>query len=154
MPGTMRILHFAGFVLWIGGAFGSLIADAVLQRLDRTLWGGVAEVQAALYRTTIGPGSMLTVVSGFILTMQAYGRMSLTVGHWLGMMQAFGILAALVTLLGAMPAAFRLGRLEPTGATGPAFDLARRRLFLFGWIGSLLSILALIAGVLYRVPTL
>lgn len=154
MPGTMRILHFVGFVIWIGGAIGTLVADGVLQRMDRSLWGGVAEVHAAIYRTLIGPGSMLTVITGFILTMQSYGQMSLTVGHWLGVMQGVGILAALVTLLGAMPAAFRLGRLEPVGAAAGAFDKARRRLFVFGWTGSLLSLVALLAGALYRVPGL
>jgi hypothetical protein len=81
--------------------------------------------------------------------MENYGRMSLFVGPWLGMMQGLGILGALFTLLGAMPAANRLTRLEPTGASAAAFDAARRKLVLHGTIGGILSFLALLAGALY-----
>jgi len=151
MTGTMRVLHFVGFVAWLGGGLGAMVAGIVLRRLDRSLWGGVADVQAALYRILIGPGSMLTVVSGFALTMQHYGTMSLSVGPWLGMMQLCGICGAIATLLGAMPAAMRLGRLEPTGPTAAAFDVARGRLIRFGIIGGVFSTLALLAGALYRV---
>jgi hypothetical protein len=65
-------------------------------------------------------------------------------------MQGLGLIAALVTLLGAMPAATRMARLEPTGPTAAAFDQARRRLAITGSVGGALALLALLAGALYR----
>ncbi len=150
MTGFMRFLHFAGFVAWIGGGLGVMIASLVQRRLDRSLWGAVADVQAAVYRLLIGPGSMATLVSGFALSMQQYGRMSFDVSPWLGLMQLTGVLGALVTLLGAMPAAARIARLEPVGPTAEAFEQARRRLVRHGTIGGVLSFVALVAGALYR----
>ncbi|MGD9524646.1 MAG: hypothetical protein AB7V35_12325, partial [Gemmatimonadales bacterium] len=87
---------------------------------------------------------------GLLLTFRMYGAMSGQVGTWLGSMQGLGLLAALVTLLGAMPAASRLTRLEPVGETAAAFDATRRRLAITGSIGGTLALLALLAGALYR----
>jgi hypothetical protein len=49
-----------------------------------------------------------------------------------------------------MPAAGRVSRLEPTGATAAAFDAARRRLAITGSVGGALALVALLAGALYR----
>ena len=105
MTGFWRLAHFVSFVMWIGGAMGVMVAGAVMKKLERSLWGGVADVQAGIYRYLIGPGSIIAVVSGIILTLRMYNGMAVQVGHWLGMMQLFGLLGGLVTLLGAMPAA-------------------------------------------------
>ena len=150
MSGGWRLLHFLAFVAWIGGGLGVMIAGVVMARLDRSLWGGVADVQAALYRVLVGPGSILAVASGVVLTLRMYGALSGDSHPWLGMMQGMGLLGALVTLLGAMPAAARLGRLEPLGETAAAFDAARTRLRITGMIGSICALLALVAGALYR----
>ncbi|PKL93293.1 MAG: hypothetical protein CVV20_04410, partial [Gemmatimonadetes bacterium HGW-Gemmatimonadetes-1] len=77
-------------------------------------------------------------------------QLSGQVGAWLGTMQAAGMAAALVTLLGSMPAAGRLSRMEPTGESAAAFDAARRRLDVTGIVAMLLATLALLAGALYR----
>ncbi len=151
MSSFWRIAHFISFVAWIGGAMAVMVAGMVMQRLDRSLWGGVADVQAGVYRWLIGPGSILAVVSGLILTLRMYNGMAVQVGAWLGMMQLFGLLGGLVTLLGAMPAAGKIARLEPLGETAAAFDAARRRMAINGMIGGLLSLLALLAGALYRI---
>ena len=114
-----RLLHFAGLIAWLGGGLAVMIGGVTMRRMDRSLWGAVADVQAALYRSLLGPGAIVTVMSGLFLTFGMYGRLSGQVAAWLGVMQGAGLLAALVTLLGAMPAAARLTRLEPTG---PALD--------------------------------
>jgi hypothetical protein len=143
-------VHLFAFTAWIGGGLASMVASMAYRRLDRRLWGGVADVQAGIYRALIGPGAMLSVASGLLLTFRMYGAMSGQVAPWLGTMQALGLVAALVTLLGSMPVATRLARLEPIGETGEAFDRARRRLAVMGSIGGTLAILALGAGALYR----
>ncbi len=151
MSGFWRVVHYVAFVAWIGGGVGVILAESVLRRLDRSLWGGVADVQAALYRWLVGPGTIVTLVSGLILTLRMYNGMSVSVGAWLGMMQLTGLLGGLVTLLGAMPAAGKLGRLEPHGDSAAAFDAARRRLASTGLLGAVLAVLALFAGAMYRI---
>lgn len=152
MNGFWRVAHFVSYVAWIGGIMGSLVADAMMARLDRSLWGGVADVQAGLYRWLLGPGAIVAVVSGVILTMRMYNGMAVQVGAWLGMMQLFGLLGPLVTLLGSMPAAGKLSRLEPLGDTAAAFDASRRRMTTTGIVAGLLAFVALAASALYRIP--
>jgi hypothetical protein len=127
-----------------------LIADMVSQRLDRSFRGGIAEVQGAIYRGMVGPGALLSVLSGLMLTFKMYGQFSTSVGAWLGTMQGVGVLATLITLLGAMPAATRLSRLEPVGESAQLFDATATRLRIAGGIGTFLACVALLAGALYR----
>lgn len=150
MSNAWRLIHYFAFVAWLGGGLGVMMAGITMKRLDRSLWGAVADVQAALYRILVGPGSILTVASGVVLTLRMYGALSGQSRPWLGMMQGMGLLGALITLLGAMPAAAKLARLEPLGESAGAFDAARTRLRVAGMIGGLCSFLALIAGALYR----
>lgn len=150
MSHVWRFVHLLAFTIWIGGMASVVVAAGLYGRIDRRNWGGVAEVQSALYRVLVGPGALLSVASGLMLTFRMYGEMSSRVGAWMGSMQGLGVLAALVTLLGAMPAASRLARLEPIGDTAPAFDAGRIRLGRMTLIGALLALLALGAGALYR----
>ncbi len=150
MSTAWRVLHFIAFIAWLGGGLAVMVAGVAMKKMDRSLWGAVVDVQAALYRTLLGPGAIITVVSGLFLTFGMYGRLSGQVGAWLGMMQGMGLLGALVTLLGAMPAAQRLTRLEPTGPTAAAFDAGRKRLAITGAIAGVAGTMAMVAGALYR----
>lgn len=127
-----------------------MVSGVVMRSLDRAFWGAIVDVQAMLYRVLLGPGAVVTVMSGLFLTFGLYGRLSGQVAAWLGLMQGCGLIAALITLLGAMPAAARLTRLEPLGATAGAFDAARRRLVATGAVAGIFGVVALVAGALYR----
>lgn len=151
MISLWRILHYLSFVAWIGGAGAVLVAGMTMRRLDRGFWGGIAEVQGAIYRTLVAPGAVINIATGLFLTFRMYGQLSGQVGAWLGTMQAAGMAAALVTLLGSMPAAGRLARMEPIGDSAQAFDATRRRLAVTGIVAVLLATLALLAGALYRI---
>ncbi len=146
-----RILHFVAFTAWIGGALAAMVTSMSMRRLDRAFWGGIVEMQGAIYRVLIGPGALISVVSGVFLTFGMYGQLSTSVGAWLGTMQAAALAGAVVTLLGAMPAAARLSRMEPLGPTAAAFDALRKRLAITGSIGGTLALVALLAGALYRI---
>jgi hypothetical protein len=150
MSTAWRFLHYLAFTAWIGGALAAMVAGMACRRLDRGLWAGIAEAQGAIYRTLVGPGAAVSVFTGLLLTFRMYGELSGQVGSWLGTMQGLGLIAALVTLLGAMPAASRLARLEPTGDTAAAFDRTRHRLAVTGSLGGTLALLSLLAGALYR----
>ena len=151
MSGIWRFVHYLAFIAWIGGALSAMVTGVALKRIDRTLWGAVADAQAAIYRTLVGPGAIITVGSGLIITMQMYSGLSGgQAGSWLGVMQGAGVLGALVTLLGAMPASVKLSRLEPLGRDAAAFDALRKRLAITGSIGGTLALIALLAAALYR----
>jgi len=151
MNGVWHFFHFLTFVMWLGGALAAMVMGIAMKRMDRSLWGGVADAQAAVYQMLIGPGAMGVVLSGIVLTFRMYGSMSGgQAGSWLGTMQGAGVIGALVTLLGAMPAAAKLSRLEPVGPQEAAFAAQRKRLAITGSIGGTLGLIALLAGAFYQ----
>ncbi|HEY4319961.1 MAG TPA: hypothetical protein VGM77_02195 [Gemmatimonadales bacterium] len=151
MTGIWYFVHFLAFTAWIGGALAAMVSGLAMQRMHRSVWGAVVDAQAAIYRTLIGPGAAVVVISGVVMTMEMYSRLSGgSAGPWLGTMQGAGILGALVTLVVAMPTAMKLSRLEPMGPEAAAFDHLRSRLAISGSIGGTLGLLALLAGALYQ----
>ena len=151
MNGVWHFVHYLAFTAWLGGALSAMVAGLTLKRIDRSLWGAVVDVQAAIYRALIGPGAIVVVLSGILMTFRMYSSMSGgQAGSWLGTMQGAGIVGALVTLLGAMPAAAKLSRLEPLGPQAAAFDALRKRLAITGSIGGTLGLIALLAGAFYQ----
>jgi hypothetical protein len=61
-------------------------------------------------------------------------------------MQGAGVIAALITLLIALPTATRLGRLDPTGEAGRYFDELRARQRIVASIAGTFGLVALFAG--------
>ena len=149
--GIWHFIHYVTFTMWLGGAFSAMVIGLGMKKMDRGLWGAVVDSQAVLYRIMIGPGAMGVVLSGILLTFQMYGKMSGGgASSWIGTMQGAGVLGALVTLLGAMPAAARLTQLEPIGDHQAAFDAQRKRLALAGSIGGTLGVIALLASAFFQ----
>lgn len=150
MNALWHFVHYLSFTMWLGGALAAMAIGINMKQMDRGLWGAVVDSQAAIYRWLIGPGAAVVVLSGIVLTFQNYGRMAAGGAQsWLGTMQGAGVIGALVTLLGAMPAAARLSRLEPIGDQEAAFDRQRKRLAIAGSVGGTLGLIALLAGALY-----
>jgi hypothetical protein len=145
-------LHLLGFTLWLGGGFASMVAGIATKREDREGLGVVVRLQAAIQRSLIAPGALLTVLSGLILTFAVTGRTGDLVGFnvWLVVMQGTGVVGALVSLMVALPTATRLARLDPAGPNGPYFDELRQRQKVVASIAGLLALVALLAGALYR----
>ena len=151
MSPVWLLVHMLAFTMWIGGGFAVMVTGIAAKRMDRALWGAIVDVQWAVYRAVIGPGAILVVVTGIIMTLSMYNGMSGNgVGPWLGAMQGAGIAGALVTLLWAMPTASRVARLEPIGADAALFDQLRKRLAMASSVGGTLALIALIAGAFYR----
>jgi hypothetical protein len=151
MSGIWHFLHYLAFTAWLGGALSVMVSGIAMKRMDRALWGAVVDVQAAVYRTLIGPGAIVVIGSGIVMTMEMYnGLSSGQAGPWLGTMQAAGIVGPLITLLGSMPAAMKLSRIEPLGSQAAAFDALRVRLAITGSIGGTLGLIALLAGAFYQ----
>ena len=66
-------LHVLGFTLWVGGAIASMVAGVSAKREGREGIGVVTRAQAAIQKMLIGPGALLTVLSGLMLTFRATG---------------------------------------------------------------------------------
>jgi hypothetical protein len=148
--GLWHFVHYLSFTMWLGGALAAMAVGINMKQMDRGVWGAVVDSQAAIYRWLVGPGAVIVVLSGIVLTFQNYGRMAGGGAQsWLGTMQGAGVIGALVTLLGAMPAAAKLSRLEPIGEQEAAFNRQRKRLAITASIGGTLGLIALLAGAFY-----
>ena len=141
-------LHLLGFTLWLGGGLASMIMGIAARREDRHGLGAVVRAQGSLMKAAIAPGALLAVLSGLVLTFSLSGSGGELVGFniWLVIMQGAGLVAALLTLLIALPTATKLGRLDPTGDTARYFDELRQRQRIVGSISGTLGLAALFAG--------
>jgi hypothetical protein len=139
-------LHLLGFTMWLGGAIAVMIIGIAAKREDRHGLGAVVRAQATLMKRAIAPGALLAVLSGLILTFQISGSDIPGFNIWLMLMQGTGLVAALLTLLIALPTASKLSRLEPAGETARYFDELRQRQRIVGSISGTLGLLALFAG--------
>jgi hypothetical protein len=145
-------LHLLGFILWIGGAIASMVAGVSVKREGREALGVVARAQAAIQKALIGPGALITVLSGLILTFRVTARTGELVGFnlWLVLMQGAGIVGALVALLISLPTASKLARIDPVGAHADYFDELRARQKITASIAGVLAMAALVGGVMVR----
>jgi uncharacterized membrane protein len=134
-----------GFVLWVGAGLAVMFIGIAGRREERAALATVTRLQAALYTLLIGPGVVLTVVSGLALTFETMGSLDAPSG-WLMLMQGAGMLSAAVVFFVGWPTARRLSRLSPLGETAPLFDALRRRQVMTGPIAGTLALLALLAG--------
>ena len=146
MSRAWLFLHLLGFTMWLGGAIASMVVGIAAKHEERGGLGAVVRAQSKLTKISIAPGSLLTVLSGLILTFQLSGGEVAGFSIWLVIMQGAGLIAALVTLLIALPTATRLGRLDPTGEASRYFDELRTRQRIVASIAGTLGLVALFAG--------
>ena len=146
MSRAWLFLHLLGFTLWLGGAIASMVVGIAAKAEERSGLGAVVRAQSKLTKVAIAPGSLLTVLSGLILTFQLSGGDFAGFSVWLVIMQGAGLIAALITLLIALPTAARLGRLDPSGEAGRYFDELRSRQRIVASIAGTLGLVALFAG--------
>lgn len=146
MTRAWLFLHLLGFTMWLGGAIAAMIMGIAAKREDRHGLGAVVRAQAALMKVAIAPGALLAVLSGIILTFRISGADLPGFSIWLMLMQGAGLVAALLTLLIALPTAGKLSRLEPAGENARYFDELRQRQRIVATISGMLGLLALFAG--------
>ena len=143
------LVHLLGFVLWLGGALAGMVVALAGRRDAPEAFASVARMQAAITTRLVGPGAALALVSGLILTMQRYpGPAIAQASPWLFVMQATGVIGALLVLLAALPTAVKLSRLEPHGTAEPLFLLLRKRHSIVSSVAGVLGIVALVASVM------
>lgn len=142
-------LHLLGFTMWLGGGLSAMFAAIAAKGEARQALGAVVRTQAAVQRLLVGPGALLTVLSGLMLTLNLSSRPGETegVGPWLMVMQVTGLVAGLLTLFITVPTSARLARLDPE-IHAAVFDQLRKRMRLVAGISGSLGLVALLAGAL------
>ena len=150
MKGVWLFLHVMGFVAWLGGGLAVMLSGITAKYFPPDQRLAVYRVMSVVSRNLIGPGAVLVVVSGFVLSVPYFK--SATVPTWLMAMQGLGLLGAIVATWVVMPTAARLGRLEldPRGELPESFSGLRRRQAVFATVAGVLALMALISGTLFR----
>jgi hypothetical protein len=138
--------------MWLGAGLVAMAIGIASRREPRDNLGVIARQLALSYRVVMMPGVLLTVASGLILTLMIYGGPGSValVSRWLMTMQATGLVAAVLVLVFAIPAASRAAGLDPAGPQGPLFDALRRKTARLGMVSGVLGLVALITGVIMR----
>jgi hypothetical protein len=148
MTRVWLLLHLIGFTMWIGGALAVMVAGIAARREDRTALGAIVRSQSLVYRVIVGPGALVTVLAGILLTFRNSGARFAGADLWLIIMQAAGVFAGLLTLFISLPTASKLGRLDPSGKTEPYFDELRSRQKMVSTVAGVLALVALFAGIM------
>jgi hypothetical protein len=150
VTGFWLFLHVMGFVAWIGGGLAVMLSGITAKYFAPDQRLAVYRVMSVVTRNLIGPGAVLVVVSGFVLSVPYFKNA--TVPTWLMAMQAFGLLGAIVAIAIVTPTAARLGRLDlaPRGELPESFAGLRRRQAIFATVAGVFALLALISGTLFR----
>ena len=146
----MLVLHILGFVLWMGGAFAIMVSSIAARKEDRSVLGPLVRIQASMAGALVGPGAAITVVTGLILAFKMFGTAQPAPSGWIMVMQAAGLLAGIITLAFAIPAAGRLRRMDPVGPHAASFDALRARQRVVGSVSGVLALIALLGGVMAR----
>jgi hypothetical protein len=150
MRGFWLFVHVMGFVAWIGGGLAVMLSGITAKHFPPDQRLAVYRIMSVVSRNLIGPGAVLVVLSGFVLSVPYFKNAM--VPSWLMAMQSLGLLGAIVAIGIVTPTAARLGRLEldPRGELPERFAGLRRRQAIFATIAGLFALLALAAGTLFR----
>ncbi|HET7603441.1 MAG TPA: hypothetical protein VFK36_10530, partial [Gemmatimonadales bacterium] len=139
------LLHVLGFPMWLGGGLAAMVAGLSGRKETRAGLGAVTRAQTSIQKMVVTPGALLVVFSGLILTIRLMNAMTTSLSSWLMVMQGAGILGALIILLGGLPIASRLSRLDPEGPHAAHFDELRRRQKVVASAAGVLAVVALVA---------
>jgi hypothetical protein len=139
-----------GFVAWLGGGLAVMLSGITAKYFPPDQRLAVYRIMSVVSRNLIGPGAVLVVVSGFVLSVPYFK--GATVPTWLLAMQGLGLLGAIVAIGIVTPTAARLGRLEldPRGDLPESFAGLRRRQAIFATLAGVLALAALVAGTIPR----
>src|SRR5947208_7361114 len=123
----LRFLHYLGFALWMGGGWTTM-ALVIRARRDPGGVRGLFRILPAAYGVMAG-GAAVTVLSGIALSI-SLSRLGLGVRlqqPGIMVMQAAGIIAALMVLGIGAPGSRKLARLAAIEPLPPEFDRLSKR---------------------------
>ena len=150
MTGVWLFLHYMGFAAWLGGGLAMMLAGLTAKHFPPEERLAVYRTTAVVGRNLIGPGALLVLVSGFVLSLPYFKTAD--VPSWLMAMQALGLIGAIIAIGVVTPTAARLGRLQldPRGELPESFAGLRKRQAIFATIAGVFALLALLSGTVMR----
>jgi hypothetical protein len=139
-----------GFAAWMGGGLAMMLAGITAKQFAPGDRLAVYRATSAVGRSLIGPGALLVLVSGFVLSLPFFK--TAIVPGWLVAMQGLGLVGAIIAIGIVTPTAARMGRLEldPRGELPESFAGLRKRQSVFATIAGVFAMLALLAGTVMR----
>lgn len=150
MRGLWLFVHYMGFAAWLGGGLAMMLAGVTAKHFPPEERLAVYRATSVVARNLIGPGALLVLLSGFVLSLPFFKNA--IVPTWLLAMQALGLFGAIIAIAIVTPTAARLGRLQldPRGELPEAFAGLRKRQAVFATIAGIFALLALLAGTAFR----
>jgi hypothetical protein len=150
MRGIWLFLHYMGFAAWLGGGLAMMLAGITAKQFSAGDRLAVYRATSAVARSLIGPGALLVLLSGFVLSLPFFK--SAEVPGWLLAMQALGLIGAVIAIAIVTPTAARMGRLQldPRGELPESFADLRKKQAIFATAAGVFALLALLAGTAMR----
>ncbi len=150
MRGVWLFVHYMGFAAWIGAGLAMMLAGITAKQFPPGERLAVYRAIGAAGRSLIGPGALVVLVSGFVLSLPFFK--TATVPGWLVAMQGLGLVGALIAIGIVTPTAARLGRLEldPRGELPESFAALRKKQAIFATSAGVFAMLALLAGTVMK----
>ena len=150
MRGFWLFLHMMGFAAWLGGGLAMMLGGITAKHFPPEERLAVYRVTGVVARNLVGPGALLVLISGFVLSLPFFK--SAVVPSWLMAMQGLGLIGAIIAIGVVTPTAARMARLQldPRGEMPEAFAGLRKRQAIFATIAGIFALLALLTGTVMR----
>ena len=150
MRGLWLFLHYMGFAAWLGGGLAMMLAGITAKHFPPEERLAVYRATGVVARNLIGPGALLVLVSGFVLSLPFFK--STVVPSWLMAMQGLGLIGAIVAIAVVTPTAARMARLQldPRGELPESFAGLRKRQAIFATVAGVFALLSLLTGTVMR----
>ena len=150
MRGLWLFLHYMGFAAWLGGGLAMMLAGITAKHFPPEERLAVYRATGVVARNLIGPGALLVLVSGFVLSLPFFK--STVVPSWLMAMQGLGLIGAIVAIGVVTPTAARMARLQldPRGELPESFAGLRKRQAIFATVAGVFALLSLLTGTVMR----
>ncbi len=150
----VRFVHYLGLAMWIGGWLAMSVLAMHARGETAQVRAGVFGLLARVHSIVIGPGAILTLVSGIMWSVAVAGGGEIQirvapVGLWV--MTVAGFVGGLLIVVEALPTAARLRALAVPTADGqmlPAFEKQRKRLIVVSFVAGVLALVSMFAAVL------
>lgn len=149
---TVLFIHFLGSALWIGGAIAAMVVALDARTEDIMVRAGAFRLLVPVHTMVIGPGALLALASGILLTMQLMtgDASQLMAAPRIWVMQGAGLVGGLMVLFIGLPTAVRMGGLAMPDASGSfprSFERYRKRQAIVSSVAGALAVISLFAGV-------
>ncbi len=150
----IRFAHFFGMCLWLGGMVAAMVIAVAARSESVSSRVSLFRVLGRVYSFVIGPGAIVTLLSGVALMMstgQATVGGTASFGTWV--MEATGLLAGALILFAGIPTATKLARvadMADENGPPPIFDRLRKRLAAVAHTVAVLAVLSMYFGTVVR----